>query len=422
MDEANVPGSVPPEPASGFETLLWDLFLRLMDVPGDRVEEEILSAQRRLCQALALDRSVLWQIHPDHSTRLCVTHVYDAAHDSPDAASVDGSILRGRDREFLVSDNSITKHADASDYFPWLAERLVDGESVVHMSHASGRRVGLWALALMLLTAVFDARAQDAAKPPAGEPKPTMTVYGSAMIDFGYNFTQIDPDWYDTMKVTKLPSYTDQFGKDNSVFAGVRQTRFGVKASVPTTMGDLLSKFEIDMFGTGGDAGQTTIRLRHAWGELGAFGAGQTDSPFEDPDLWPNTLEYWGPTGMVFFRNVQVRWTPVRGEKTFMLALERPGASGDAGVLADRIELQNIKARFPLPDLTGAFRFGQKWGYVRVGGALRKINWDDMLDDQYDLSGGTTGWGLNFSSSLNVGENDVLRLQYAYGRGIENYM
>jgi len=288
-------------------------------------------------------------------------------------------------------------------------------------SHRNARlRVLAIALALMALAPA--AWAQDAAKPPASDPKPTMTVYGFAMIDVGQNFTQIDPNWYDTMKVTKLPSYKDQFGKDNSFFAGVRQTRFGVKASVPTDLGDLQTKFEIDMFGTGADAGQTTIRLRHAWGELGAFGAGQTDSPFEDPDLWPNTIEYWGPTGMVFFRNVQVRWTPVKGEKTFMLALERPGASGDAGVLADRIELQNIKARFPLPDLTGAFRFGQKWGYVRVSGALRKINWDDMLEDQYDLSGGTTGWGLNFSSGLNVGSSSVLRLQYVYGRGIENYM
>jgi len=58
----------------------------------------------------------------------------------------------------------------------------------------------------------------------------------------------------------------------------------------------------------------------------------------------PNTIEYWGPTGMVFFRNVQVRWTPVKGEKTSCWP-----SSGwrerDAGVLADRIELQNIKAR-----------------------------------------------------------------------------
>ena len=63
--------------------------------------------------------------------------------------------------------------------------------------------------------------------------------------------------------------------------------------------------FEFELFGTGVDEGQTTFRLRHAYGELGGFGAGQTWSPFMDPDVFPNSLEYWGPTGMVFFRNVQ---------------------------------------------------------------------------------------------------------------------
>ena len=45
-----------------------------------------------------------------------------------------------------------------------------------------------------------------------------------------------------------------------------------------------------------------------------------------------------------------------------------------------------------------------------------------MLEDKYELSGSATGWGLNFSSSLNLGKNDVLRLQVVYGKGIENYM
>jgi hypothetical protein len=294
------------------------------------------------------------------------------------------------------------------------------------MSHERGHtasRAVLVALALALLACAPSAWAQDAPKTTAAEAKPSMTIYGFAMVDVGQNFKTIDPNWFDTMKITKLPSYDGQFGKDNSTFAGVRQTRFGVKTSTSTGMGDLNAKFEIDMFGTGADAGQTTIRLRYAYGEIGAFGAGQTDSPFEDGDIWPNTLEYWGPTGMVFFRNVQVRWTPLRGAKnTLMFALERPGASGDAGVLSDRIELQNIKGRNTLPDFTGAFKTGGKAGYFRVGWAVRKITWDDTLQDQYDLSGSATGWGLNFSSNVNLSKNDILRLQAAYGRGIENYM
>ena len=43
------------------------------------------------------------------------------------------------------------------------------------------------------------------------------------------NFNQINPNWFDTMRVTKLPSFEDQFGKDGSTFAGVRQSRLGVQ-------------------------------------------------------------------------------------------------------------------------------------------------------------------------------------------------
>jgi hypothetical protein len=125
---------------------------------------------------------------------------------------------------------------------------------------------------------------------------------------------------------------------------------------------------------------------------------------------------------MVFFRNVQFRWMPVRGDHNLTLALERPGASGDQGIYADRIELQNIKARFPLPDFSGSYKYSQKWGYVRAAGMLRRIKWDDVLADQFELSGDATGWGLNLSSNINFGKKDVLRMQYVFGEGIQNYM
>ncbi len=253
-------------------------------------------------------------------------------------------------------------------------------------------------------------------------PKPSFEIYGFTMLDIGENFKQIDPNWFDTMRVTKLPSFENQYGEDGSFFAGVRQSRFGVRSSTPTTMGDLKTTFEFELFGTGVDQGQTTFRLRHAYGELGAFGAGQYWSPFMDPDVFPNSLEYWGPTGMVFFRNVQLRWMPITGDASLTLALERPGASGDAGVYADRVELQNIRPRFPLPDFSGSYKYSQKWGYVRAAGMLRLIKWDDVLADQFDLSGDATGWGINLSSNVNFGENDVLRLQFVFGEGIQNYM
>jgi len=262
----------------------------------------------------------------------------------------------------------------------------------------------------------------NAAAQPAPDAKSTFEIYGFAMLDLGHDFKQINPNWFDTMRVTRLPSVQDEFGRNNNTFAGVRQSRLGVRSSTPTSLGDLKTTFEFELFGTGVDEGQTTFRLRHAYGELGAFGAGQTWSPFMDPDVFPNSLEYWGPTGMVFFRNVQVRWMPWVGDRALTFALERPGASGDAGVYASRIELQNIKPRFPLPDFSGAYKQTEKWGYFRAAGMIRLIKYDDVLKDQFELSGSATGWGINLSSNLKAGAKDVIRLQFVFGEGIQNYM
>src|SRR5215472_15496689 len=140
----------------------------------------------------------------------------------------------------------------------------------------------------------------------------SLRVYGFAMVDMGYNFNQIDPRWFDALRINRLPTYKNQFAPDGNVFFGVRQTRFGVAGYTPTKLGDLKVVYEFDMFGTGSDEGQTTMRLRYAYGELGKLLVGQATSPFMDDDAWPNTIEYWGPCGMVFYRNVQIRYAPIK--------------------------------------------------------------------------------------------------------------
>ena len=78
-------------------------------------------------------------------------------------------------------------------------------------------------------------------------------------------------------------------------FAGVRQSRLGVRSSTPTDLGDLKTIFEFELFGTGVDSGQTTFRLRHAWGELGAFGAGQYLEPIHRPGRVSELARVLGP-------------------------------------------------------------------------------------------------------------------------------
>jgi DcaP outer membrane protein len=250
----------------------------------------------------------------------------------------------------------------------------------------------------------------------------SLEIYGFVMLDMGYQFRTNNPDWFDVVRPTKLPAFKGEFAPDGKTYFGVRQTRFGERSSFPTGLGELKTLFEFELFGTGVDAGQTTFRLRHAYGELGQFGAGQYWSPFMDIDVYPNSIEYWGPNGMVFFRNVQARWMPIKGDSRVTIAIERPGASADQGIYADRIELEGVRPQFDLPDLSWEARLGRQWGYVELAGIFRRIKWVDTNDDQFDLSGSVFGWGLNLSSNLKFGTKDVGRFQVAYGEGIENYM
>ncbi len=251
----------------------------------------------------------------------------------------------------------------------------------------------------------------------------SLEIYGFAMTDAGYNTKQINPAWFDALRITKLPSYKNQFAPDGQSFFGVRQTRFGVKGWIPTGMGELKTCFEFDMFGVGADEGQTTMRLRHAYGEIGRFLVGQTNTPFMDGDIWPNTVEYWGPTGMVFYRNVQIRYAPMVGDNELFLALERPGYSADKGSFESRIELDSVVGQLQFPDFSAHFKHSGAWGHIQLAGMLRDLRWKDIhTTGGYNLSGSVMGWGLHLSTVVNLGKKNIIRASIVHGEGVENYM
>jgi hypothetical protein len=272
-------------------------------------------------------------------------------------------------------------------------------------------------LILTFLAGILTTNAQDSSKVRSLE------IYGFAMTDFGYNFDQINPAWFDALRVTKLPVSKNEFGTNGNSYFSVRQTRFGVKGYTHTPVGELTAVFDFDLFGVGVDEGQTTMRVRNAYGELGRVLVGQANTPFMDGDVFPNTLEYWGPTGMVFFRNIQVRYAAMQGANEVFIALERPGASADAGPYQGRIELDSVSSHFPLPDLSAHYKKTGDWGHVQLAGMLRYIGWKDLnTSGIYDISGNVVGWGLHLSTVINLTKNDVFRGSFVYGEGVENYM
>ena len=252
--------------------------------------------------------------------------------------------------------------------------------------------------------------------------KSKVEISGQVMTDAGYNTGQVNPAYFDVMRATQLPAFQNQYGTDGNTSFGVRQSRLGFKSYTPTKLGELQTRFEFDLVGMGPNAGQTTFHLLYAYIELGKIGVGHHWSLFSDIEGFPSIVEYWGPTGMSLCKNVQFRLIPLQGKTRLAIALERPGASADEGIYADRIELKDVKPRFSLPDLTAEFRKTGEWGYAELAGVLRRIEWVDLGNDNYDLSGKATGWGFNLSTNLNLTKKDLFRGQFVYGQGIENLM
>jgi len=252
--------------------------------------------------------------------------------------------------------------------------------------------------------------------------KTTMDIYGHVMLDMAFQAKQNNPNWYDVMRPSQLPVYENQYGADGNFSASVRQTRLGFKTATPLGDEEIKTIFEFELFGTGPDAGQTTFRLRHAYGEYKNFGAGQYWSVFMDPDVFPDSLEYWGPSGMIFYRNIQFRYMPVKTEENSVaISLEKPGASGDPGVLANDESLTGVVGHYPLPDLAAHYRRNQEWGHVQLAGILRYISLEDQGGVAPDYTEDYLGWGLNLSGTYKI-NNDTLRLQLVYGQGIGNYL
>jgi hypothetical protein len=266
-------------------------------------------------------------------------------------------------------------------------------------------------------------------------------IYGFAQLDAIQDFGRVDPDWVDTLRPSRIPvEDPNAFGSEGETSFSIKQSRFGVKGNIPTEHGDVFAVFEFDLFGVGDDAGQTTMRIRHVYGEYGQFLAGQTNSLFMDGDIFPNTIDYWGPDGMVFLRNPQIRWTPIKGKSNFAIAVENPGNDIDAGQYRQLDDFPGVQARNDLPDLTAQFRQNTGFGHVQLAGILRSVGAEVTCDpDQTDPNainfcpgGGTTsevlfddstvGWGLNLTTVIGLFERDNIRAGVVYGEGIASYM
>jgi hypothetical protein len=257
-----------------------------------------------------------------------------------------------------------------------------------------------------------------------GNPDHSLEVYGFAQLDAIQDFKRVNPDWDATLRPSRIPTVDGQYGSDGQFIASVRQSRLGARAEGTIGGKRYEARFEFDLFGTGVDQGQTTFRIRHAYGRWGPILAGQTNTLFMDGDIFPNVVDYWGPAGMVFVRTPQVRFTFLdRDGLTAAIAFENPSDDIDPGQirLVSEDIADGLRPDEEWPDLTAAVGYTGNWGHIRLAGIARSIGYDTLGTVDNEPKGDEFGWGLNLTGSVKAGFA-TFRLGVVYGEGIATYM
>jgi hypothetical protein len=268
-----------------------------------------------------------------------------------------------------------------------------------------------------------DSTAEKGAKDAS---KARIEISGKVQLDLIYDFNRVDPNWKTTLRPSTIPVNCPGdpgCGKDGETIFSVRQSAIAIKGFIPTSVGELKTEISLDLFNVGG--ANTAFRLLNAWAELGAFGAGQYYTLFMNINTFPNTIDYWGPAGMSFIRNPQLRWTMLRGEGTkIQFSLEAPNAAVDTGkaTAVDQALGLGVTGRTKYPDLVGKYALERKWGEFQVAGVVRSIGFESTGTPDNNPSGTETGYGVNVNGYFYTAGKNRITGQLIYGKGIASYM
>lgn len=251
-----------------------------------------------------------------------------------------------------------------------------------------------------------------------------LELYGHVQTDLLFDLQRVNPIWIGTFRPSQIPTTPGEFGSDGQTSFSVRQSRLGVRGKGEVADRPYEVNFEFDLFGVGENAGQTTLRLRHAYARWGPVIVGQTTSLFTDLSASPNTLDYGGAAGSPSLRHPQLRVTflDANGWRA-AIAIEQPDDVLDPGevrLIAPELAT-NLVPDNKLPDLGFQLRRESEKGHFQLAGIARRLGFATRNDPD-GPAGSEFGWGVNASGSVNLLAKVSLKMSVLYGEGIGTYL
>ncbi|MEJ2156988.1 MAG: DcaP family trimeric outer membrane transporter [Desulfobacteraceae bacterium] len=283
------------------------------------------------------------------------------------------------------------------------------------------RRIGwLTVGVLFCLTALFVPASVMAIEFQVPGTNTTLNVGGYVKLDVIYNDVSAGDDAQANIEYSpsEVPLDNTTAGEEDEVIFNARESRLWVKTSTPTDMGPLKTHLEFDFDTTDGNqlvSNSRHGRIRHAYGTLKGWLFGTTWSLFMHLDSLPEINDFGGPTGAMFVRQPQIRYTfALNDNSTLAIGLENPETYYDAASLS--------AGAFPaaddgvFPDIIVRWSMNPSWGNLSAAVMGRELVVDEFgVDDSAYAFAGQVGAVIRFTPS------DSVRFQVSGGDALGRY-
>lgn len=233
-------------------------------------------------------------------------------------------------------------------------------------------------------------------------------------VDITYNNrTPGDDDRFVTAKIPVKGQL--EYDREDDFNINSRATHLSFEARAPELPGDPRFFYENDFFGSGDN--EYEYRIKHLYGKIYNVVIGHTYSVFEDPDIWPDTVDFEGPNSMIFARWPLVQYLhAIDDEWTLKVGVEQPDSTPSNYHVGATVE--DVDGINSAPDGGFNIRWAREGvGHAQFGAIFRYLG----AKSQTFGNDHTFGWGTNLSGHLDVFEKDTILAQLTYGEGIGRY-
>jgi len=211
----------------------------------------------------------------------------------------------------------------------------------------------------------------------------------------------------------KIPVSTEAAYGGGGVFnINAKASQLSIDVQAPEVDGSPRFYYQNDFYGSGG--GEFSYRIQQLYGKIYNIVVGMTYSVFEDPDAWPDTVDYEGPNSMVFARRPLVRYIlPLDPSWQLNFGIEQPGSEVDSSVDPTGSDINHA------PDFAANVRWEEaNVGHMQFSGVLRELGFKGPVTGNQRI----VGWGLSLATGVSISKMDSLQALATYGEGIFRYM